>query len=82
VQKYALATQAVVTLNADDGELHFAVEDDGKGFEPAKTHRGSGLTNMADRLDALGGGIELDSKPGSGTRLRGKLPLPALEVVA
>jgi hypothetical protein len=47
-----------------------------------RRRRGSGLTNMADRLEALGGGIDLDSKPGSGTRLRGRLPIPVLEVVA
>jgi hypothetical protein len=36
---------------------------------------GSGTQNMEDRLDALGGGVELDSAPGQGTRLRGHLPV-------
>jgi signal transduction histidine kinase len=82
VQKYGQATAAIVRISARDGELRFEVEDDGKGFDPATTRRGSGLTNMADRLDALGGSIDLDSKPGSGTRLRGWLPIPVLEGVA
>jgi signal transduction histidine kinase len=82
VQKYGQATAAIVRISARDGALRFEVEDDGKGFDPATTRRGSGLTNMADRLDALGGSIDLDSKPGSGTRLRGWLPIPVLEGVA
>jgi signal transduction histidine kinase len=69
VQKYARATKATVRLGERDGRLLFEVEDDGKGFDPASTPRGSGLTNMSDRLDALGGHFTVESKPGNGTRL-------------
>jgi signal transduction histidine kinase len=58
-----------------DGDLIFEVEDDGKGFDPATAKRGSGMTNMADRLDALGGGVEVDSALGRGTQLRGHVPV-------
>jgi signal transduction histidine kinase len=75
VQKYAGASRAWVRLAAEDGDLIFAVEDDGKGFDPATTRRGSGLTNMADRLDALGGTIEVSSTPGSGTTVWARLPI-------
>ncbi|MFN2452504.1 MAG: hypothetical protein ABR541_09140, partial [Candidatus Dormibacteria bacterium] len=64
------------------GELHFAVTDDGRGFEPGTTPRGSGLQNIADRLDALGGGVELHSTPGQGTTVAGHLPVEAGEPAA
>ena len=73
VQKYAAASRATVHLGEHDGELSFDVEDDGTGFDPATAKRGSGLTNMADRLDALSGGVELESAPGEGTTLRGAI---------
>jgi signal transduction histidine kinase len=37
--------------------------------------RGAGLTNMADRLDALGGELTVTSAPGRGTRVTGSLPV-------
>jgi signal transduction histidine kinase len=78
VQKYAQASQATVRLREKDGTLRFEVADDGKGFDLTTTTKGSGLTNMADRLDALDGDVQLTSDPGRGTQLRGSLPvLPA-----
>jgi signal transduction histidine kinase len=76
VQKYAEASSATVRLSGRDGSVAFVVEDDGKGFDLATAGRGAGMTNMADRLNALGGGIEVESKPGSGVRLRGTIPVP------
>jgi signal transduction histidine kinase len=81
VQKYAGAQTAVVRVAVDGADLRFDVEDDGAGFDIELTPRGSGLRNMADRLDALGGGCEIDSAPGRGTRLRGRLPLIATAAV-
>ncbi len=81
VQKYAHATHATVRLREDDGALRFEVADDGKGFDLASTPKGSGLTNMADRVDALGGEVGITSAPGRGTELRGSLPV-ATDVVA
>jgi signal transduction histidine kinase len=76
VQKYAGASQATVRLSDADGVLRFEVDDDGCGFEVATVRRGSGLTNVADRLDALDGHLEIDSAVGHGCRLRGLLPVP------
>jgi signal transduction histidine kinase len=76
VQKYAGASRAAVRLGEAAGELRFEVEDDGCGFEVAAVKEGSGLTNMADRLDAVGGRLEVDSSLGRGTRLRGRVHLP------
>jgi histidine kinase/DNA gyrase B/HSP90-like ATPase/histidine kinase len=79
VQKYASAGQATVRLWSHDGELVFEVADDGRGFDVRAAPSGGGLTNMADRLDALGGGLRVDSAPGRGTRLRGTVPAPPVD---
>ena len=81
VAKYANASHVSVRLEAGDGQLRFEVLDDGKGFEPATTARGAGLQNMADRVEALGGSLDLRSQPGRGTRVRGRIPAQATEVV-
>jgi signal transduction histidine kinase len=75
VAKYADAEQAVLRLSEEDSELRLSIADDGRGFDPAATGRGSGLQNMADRLEALGGTLEIESAPGAGTRVEGRLPL-------
>jgi signal transduction histidine kinase len=82
VQKYAHATKATVRMREEDGRLRFDVADDGKGFDIATTSKGSGLTNMADRIDALDGEVHITSAPGCGTQLRGSLPVLRAGVVA
>jgi hypothetical protein len=77
VQKHAHASEVVVRLR-DEETLAFEVADDGSGFEPATVRSGTGLTNMNDRMDALGGSIQLSSQPGEGTCVRGALPAPVL----
>jgi signal transduction histidine kinase len=75
VQKYAQATSATVRLRADGDQLSVEVADDGRGFDVATTSRGNGLTNMEDRLDALGGALHIQSSPGRGTILQATLPV-------
>jgi len=72
--KYAEASRAVVRLRRDDGDLAFEVEDDGNGFDPEATPRGSGLQNMVDRVEALGGSLEVTSEVGTGTTIAGQIP--------
>jgi signal transduction histidine kinase len=55
--------------------LRFEVADDGPGFDPHIEPRGSGLTNMSDRLGALGGRLSVLSARGDGTRVAGAVPL-------
>ena len=75
--KYAHATQARICLRAAYGTLSFTVSDDGAGYDPRHTPMGSGLRNMADRLAALGGRLQVQSVPGHGTTVTGHLPIPA-----
>jgi signal transduction histidine kinase len=74
--KYASAASVRVELADPDGWLRFAVADDGKGFDPVTTPRGSGLQNMSDRLEALGGRLEIRSSAGRGTVVAGRIPIP------
>jgi signal transduction histidine kinase len=74
IAKYAQASSASILLALSNGRLRFVVEDDGRGFDPALA-RGTGLTNMRDRLEAIGGALELDSAPGRGTTVRGQIPV-------
>ncbi|HEX6391228.1 MAG TPA: HAMP domain-containing protein [Solirubrobacteraceae bacterium] len=64
-----------VTLADAGDELRFAVSDDGAGFDVSGD--GHGLQNMRDRIGALGGDLQIDSRPGAGTTVRGRVPAPA-----
>jgi signal transduction histidine kinase len=74
--KYAgRGASVTIRLSDDDGFVRFRVEDDGVGFDPAAVAHGDGLTNLADRVAAVGGTLDIDSAPGRGTRITGALPL-------
>jgi signal transduction histidine kinase len=77
VQKYAGAATAEVKLSESGGHLQFDVHDDGAGFDQASAVKGAGLTNMDDRLDALGGDLAITSQTGRFTQVSGTIPLPA-----
>jgi signal transduction histidine kinase len=79
VAKYAEASTVTISLATTDGHLSFAVVDDGVGFDPDATTRGTGLQGIADRLDALGGRLEIRAAPGEGTTLVGFVPSPTGE---
>ena len=82
VQKYAGAAHAVVRLRDDGARLSFEVADDGAGFDPVRVTKGAGLTNMGDRVDALGGSVEITSHPGAGACVHGELPVRSQSAVA
>ena len=68
--------QAAVRVWEAGGELRFEVVDDGVGFDPSGAiSRGHGFVNMADRLGAIGGTLEVRAARGQGTAIRGRLPV-------
>ncbi|TDB99549.1 hypothetical protein E1267_37185 [Nonomuraea longispora] len=72
--KHAGATTIEVRLTLADGRLAAAVTDDGKGFDVSHTPR-RGLATLSDRLDALGGGLGIDTEQGKGTRVNAWVPV-------
>jgi signal transduction histidine kinase len=74
VAKYARASKVTISLGRDGGQLSFAVMDDGVGFDPETAHQGTGLQGIADRMDALGGTLEIRSRVGGGTSVHGTVP--------
>ena len=75
VVKYASASRVRVCVTTRDGWVRLEVADDGTGG--ADPTQGSGLRGLADRLEALGGTLAVESRPGAGTRLVAQLPLTA-----
>src|SRR5262249_51755989 len=63
-----------VLLGETNRDLTFTLRDDGAGFDPGAAKRGAGLTNLAERIEALGGTLEVDTGTGRGTRVTGRLP--------
>ncbi len=75
--RHASGATVLVRLSGSDGEISFAVQDDGPGFDSGSVPASSGLEHMRDRLAALGGVIEIDSRAGRGTTVAGRVPLGA-----
>jgi len=67
-------TTVTVTAEPDDRMLTLTISDTGRGFEPATM--GTGLTNMNDRLSAIGGDLRIDTAPGRGTRITAVVAAP------
>ena len=68
------ATEILVTVWEDAGELRFAVRDDGPGFNGHALPDDGGLVGIADRLGAFGGRLDIVSAPGAGTSVSGAIP--------
>jgi signal transduction histidine kinase len=82
VAKYANASRTIVRLNDAPGWLTFTVADDGVGFDAARTSFGTGIMGIRDRVEALGGTLEVRSRPGGGTNLTGRLPVTVAAPIA
>ncbi len=78
IRKHARAATARIWIGQENGETCIRIEDDGLGFDPAlvRGNAGSrfGVRIMTERIEKVGGRLEIDSTPGSGTRVRVLLP--------
>ena len=66
---------AMVTLSLDGPHLCFEVHDTGVGFDPGNDGSGNGLVNIRDRIEAVGGVVEVNGRRGRGTSVRGRVPV-------
>jgi signal transduction histidine kinase len=72
VAKYAVASHVHVDVATADAELRVVIRDDGRGG--ADAGRGSGLRGLEDRVEALGGRLDVESPERGGTRVEAILP--------
>ncbi|HQF03145.1 MAG TPA: sensor histidine kinase [Phycicoccus sp.] len=90
VRQHAGASKVVVSLTDAGDSVRLDIVDDGRGFDPATlpsaqqespgaSGGGYGLRSSRDRLRALGGGLDIESRPGDGTALTAYLPLRPTE---
>lgn len=73
--KHARASRVDVHFETEDRAFVFRIRDDGVGFDPANQAGGSGLQNLAERLAAVGGRVQVESCPGEGTTVTGRVDL-------
>jgi signal transduction histidine kinase len=81
VARHAAASRCRVEIAHVHSSLRISIEDDGNGFDPAvasqpAASRGFGLVSVRERVARLGGTLNVESKPGAGTRLLVDLPVP------
>jgi two-component system CheB/CheR fusion protein len=77
VVKHAEVEQTRLSLTEDEGTLCLTVEDEGVGFSSDQQfEEGHGLNGVRDRIEALGGNVKVSSRPGEGTRVWVRVPVP------
>jgi signal transduction histidine kinase len=75
VVKHSGAGRALIEAKPGDGSLTIAVRDDGSGFDVEATPAGVGLNGMRERIELLGGELEIGSSTGEGTLVSASIPL-------
>ncbi len=81
VIKHAGANEVRIAMSEGDNTLELVVEDDGRGFDVGAAPQRFGIIGMRERVLLAGGGLEIESTPGEGTRVTATLPLDFAEVV-
>lgn len=79
---YASPNRVEIDISDRGDEVTVEVRDDGTGFDFEATGEGPGLTNIRDRVEALGGDLTVESSPGAGTTVRVRIPLRAVEMTS
>ncbi|HXN01456.1 MAG TPA: histidine kinase [Candidatus Dormibacteraeota bacterium] len=79
VTKHAQASRVEINLHSVGHELSFEVSDDGSGFDVRNDARGAGLRNMMDRIEGMGGRLDVRSAAHQGTTVSGTVPIRAME---
>jgi NarL family two-component system sensor histidine kinase LiaS len=70
IARHSGATKVRIELRADLDQLALCISDNGQGFDPRNRNgQGLGLLSMRERIEALGGSIEVESTSGEGTRI-------------
>lgn len=84
VARHSLARKVCIRLEPGDAGFVLEISDDGVGFEPTAIVPGRhhGLINLRDRAAAAGGRLDIDTRPGDGTRLVVHIPISAAQEVA
>ena len=87
IARHAAARKVVISFRFDSETAAITVEDDGIGFDMFEvtlgpdTQRGLGLMGMFERVELLGGDMEIDAAPGDGTHIHIQVPVSGEEVV-
>jgi signal transduction histidine kinase len=80
IARHAQAESVLVQLGESDGVIRIEIEDDGRGFDPGNVshaeRRHFGLMGIEERVEILGGKVNIISAPGQGTRIQLEVPLP------
>lgn len=77
IARHANASSVEVNLRPDHNTILLHVRDDGEGFDTHSQRSGIGLDGMRERLEILGGALEIRSQPNHGTHLLARIPTPA-----
>ncbi len=77
VSKHAGASRVAVSVEMAGDSIRFTVEDDGAGFDERAAGDGLGILGMRERLESVGGTLEIRSEPGKGARLTARIPVEA-----